>query len=61
MKREYAKELYKEGKITIGQGAEMCDMCYYDFMCLLSLAGIPVINYSVDDFKEELKNIGVLQ
>jgi predicted HTH domain antitoxin len=60
MRKEYAIKMYQNGKLTLGQAAEFCATDKYEFTFLLSSASVPVINYDVDDFKNELKNIGVL-
>jgi predicted HTH domain antitoxin len=60
MRQEYAAKMYQEGKLTLGQAAEFCGMCLYDFTALLAVQDIPVINYEPDDLDRELKSIGVL-
>jgi predicted HTH domain antitoxin len=59
MRKGYAAQLYQDGKLTLGQAAELCGMEKYDFTAVLSYLSIPVINYSVDDFNKELETIGV--
>jgi hypothetical protein len=34
MRKEYATKMYQQGKLTLGQGAEFCGMCLYDFTAL---------------------------
>jgi predicted HTH domain antitoxin len=60
MRKEYAAKLYQEGKLTLGQAAELCGIDKYDFTVFLSYSSIPVMNYSVADFDRELAAIGVL-
>jgi predicted HTH domain antitoxin len=60
MRKEYAAKMYQEGKLTLGQAAEFCGLCLYDFTAFLAVQDIPVINYDPEDFDRELKNIGVL-
>ena len=55
MKQEYAAKMYIEGKLTLAQSAEFCDMDLYEFASLLSLKKIPVIDYSPNDLQNELK------
>jgi predicted HTH domain antitoxin len=60
MRKEYAIKMYREGKLTLGQAAEFCGVCLYDFTALLAIQDIPVINYDPEDLDRELLNIGVL-
>jgi predicted HTH domain antitoxin len=60
MRKEYAKKMYQDGKLTLGQCAEFCAMDKYDFISLLADADIPVINYSVEDLKHELEVNGII-
>jgi predicted HTH domain antitoxin len=60
MRKEYAVKMYQEGKLTLGQAAEFCGLCLYDFTALLAVKNIPVINYDPEDLDRELENIGVL-
>jgi predicted HTH domain antitoxin len=59
MRKEYAKKMYQEGKLTLGQCAEFCSLDKYDFISLLANADIPVINYSVEELKHELEANGI--
>jgi predicted HTH domain antitoxin len=60
MRKEYAKKMYQDGKLTLGQCAEFCGMDKYDFISLLADADIPVINYSVEELKHELEANGII-
>jgi predicted HTH domain antitoxin len=60
MRKEYATKMYRDGKLTLGQGAEFCGMCLYDFTAVLAVQDLPVINYDPEDLDRELKSIGVL-
>lgn len=57
MKLYAAMELYKEQKLSMGKAAELAEMNKTDFMFKLGEYGIPVINYDVDDFLEEVEGI----
>ncbi|AEF82178.1 UPF0175 family protein [Leadbettera azotonutricia] len=59
MRKEYATKMYQQGKLTLGQGAEFCGICLYDFTALLAVQDIPVINYEIEDLDRELASIGV--
>jgi predicted HTH domain antitoxin len=54
MRKEFALKSFHEGKITLAQGAAFCDMNIYDFISTLSLADIPVIDYSIEEVDREL-------
>jgi predicted HTH domain antitoxin len=54
MSREYAMKMFQQGKLTLMQSAELCNMNIYDFLSVLSQANIPVINYGIEDVKKEL-------
>ena len=55
MKLYAAMELYKTQKLSMGKASELAEMNKTDFMFELGKHEIPVINYDVDDFKEELE------
>jgi predicted HTH domain antitoxin len=54
MSREYAMKLFRQGKLTLVQSAELCGLNIYDFMSVLSQAGIPVIDYDPRELEKEL-------
>jgi predicted HTH domain antitoxin len=54
MSREYATKMFHQGKLTLVQAAELCSLDIYDFLSVLSRAGIPVINYDPEDLEKEL-------
>ncbi|GHU66460.1 hypothetical protein FACS189447_07350 [Spirochaetia bacterium] len=60
LQKEYATKMYQEGKLTLGQAAEFCGVCLYDFTVLLAAQDIPVINYDPEELDRELGSIGVL-
>jgi predicted HTH domain antitoxin len=60
MRKEYAKKMYQDGKLTLGQCVEFCAMDKYDFISPLADADIPVINYSVAELKHELEANGII-
>jgi predicted HTH domain antitoxin len=55
MRKEYGLKLYREGKLTLHQAAEFSGMDIYEFMSLLTLSGIPVIDYPAEELEEEIK------
>jgi predicted HTH domain antitoxin len=54
MRKEFALKSFHEGKLTLAQGAAFCGMNIYDFISTLSRAGIPVIDYSIEEVDREL-------
>lgn len=50
-----AIELYREGKLTLGQAAGLAGLCIEDFMRELSRRGISIINLDQEELEEELK------
>ena len=52
-----AIELYREGKVTLKQAAELADLCVEDFIKELSRRKVSVVNWPVEELKEELKEV----
>lgn len=57
MRRESAFKLYRDGSLTLKQGADLCGADLYDFMTMLSDAGIPVIDYSPEELETEVSDL----
>ena len=57
MRKEFATKSFREGKLTIAQGAAFCGMNMYDFISFLSQASIPIIDYSIEDVDQELAQL----
>lgn len=51
-----ASKLYEKGKLTLGQAAQLVGYTKETFMELLSDYGVSVINYSVDELEQDIKN-----
>jgi predicted HTH domain antitoxin len=51
-----AVELYREGRLTLKQAADLGGFCVEDFMKLLSERGFSVINWDVAELEQELKH-----
>jgi predicted HTH domain antitoxin len=54
MRSEFAGKLFREGALSLEQGAEFCGITIYEFLDVLSAAGIPVINYAPKELEEEI-------
>ncbi len=57
MKFYTALELYRLQKISAGKAAELAGMHKIDFIFELGRHDVPVINYDVDDFLEEVASL----
>ena len=52
-----AIELYREGKVTLKQAAELAALYVEDFIKKLSRRKVSVVNWPVEELKEELKEV----
>jgi predicted HTH domain antitoxin len=59
MRQQYALKMFHEGKLTLGQGAEFCNVSYRDFMDMLAEAEIPIADYDAEELDAELGRLGV--
>ena len=57
MRKEFALKLFRDGKLTLAQGAAFCGINIYDFISNVSQAGISIIDYSIDDVDKELAQL----
>ena len=55
MRKEYGLKLYQTGKLTLSQAASFCALNIYEFVSLLTLSSIPVVNYSTDELESEFQ------
>lgn len=51
-----ATRLYKKGKLTMGQAAELVGLSKATFMDMLADYGVSVFNYSPDDLDRDVAN-----
>ena len=54
MRKEFAIKSFRDGKLTLAQGADFCGINLYDFISIVSQAGITIIDYSIEDVDREL-------
>jgi len=59
MRREFALKSFRDGKLTLAQGAAFCGMNIYDFISTASQAGIPIIDYNISEVDQELAQLNV--
>jgi predicted HTH domain antitoxin len=57
MCREFALKSFRDGKLTLVQAAAFCSMNVYDFISTASQAGIPIIDYSIEEVDRELAQL----
>ncbi len=51
-----ASRLYEQGKMTLGQGAEMVGLSKSTFMELLADYDVPLINHSPEELDKDIAN-----
>ncbi|MDR2897608.1 MAG: UPF0175 family protein [Spirochaetaceae bacterium] len=57
MRKDFALKSFHEGRLTLAQSADFCGMNIYDFISLISQAGMSVIDYSIEDIDQELEQL----
>ena len=53
-----ATKLYEQGKLSLGQAAEVAGYSKRTFMELLSRYNVPVFNYDASELVNDIKNAG---
>ena len=53
-----ASKLYEQGKLSLGQAAEVAGYSKREFMELLSKYDVPVFNYDPKELTNDIKNAG---
>ena len=56
--RFIAAKFYESGRLSLGQAAEMASLTKRTFAELLGDYGVSIINYSVEDLKDEFSKRG---
>lgn len=51
-----AMKLYEQGRLSLGQAADLAGYSKRSFMEILSKNGVSVFNYSADDLERDLEN-----
>ena len=57
MRKEYGIKLYQAGKLTLSQSADFCGVSIYEFVSLLTLSAVPVVDYSVAELESEFQHL----
>ena len=58
LRRLWVIEQVRRHRLGVGKGAEIAGMPRATFMQLLGEHGVPVIDYPIEDFREELRTLG---
>jgi predicted HTH domain antitoxin len=53
-----ATKLYEQGKLSLGQAAELAGYSKSTFMELLSRYNVPIFNYDPAELENDIKNAG---
>lgn len=51
--RLLALELFREDRVSLGRGAELCQTPLADFMDFVAQHGVPPLRYSFEELEEE--------
>ena len=51
-----ASKLYEQGKLSLGQAAELAGLSKRAFMEILGDYGVSIFNYPADDLEKDLEN-----
>ena len=54
--RSLALHLFEAGRLTLAQAARLAEASLEDFLNLLAQAGIPAVDYSLEDLAEEVEH-----
>jgi predicted HTH domain antitoxin len=57
MRKEYGVKLYRTEKLSLSQAADFCGLNVYEFVSLLALSSIPVVDYSAAELENEYINL----
>jgi len=57
MRKDYGIKMYQTGKLTLSQAADFCGMNLYEFVSLLTLCAVPVIDYTAEELENELTHL----
>ncbi len=60
LKLNYAIELYRTGKLTIGKAAQLAGVKRYTFECMLADRKIPVSNITLQEINNDVKKLNLL-
>lgn len=55
--RDLAMQLYAEGRLSLGKAAAMAGIPLLNFWLLLNERGIPVFDYTEDDYEADLATV----
>jgi len=55
--RNFAVQLCADGRLSLGKAAELAQMSLLNFWLLLSECGVPVFDYTADDYEADLATV----
>ncbi|WP_162932313.1 type II toxin-antitoxin system prevent-host-death family antitoxin [Solimonas sp. K1W22B-7] len=58
VRRSFVLRLVGEGIVSQGKGAELLGISRAEFLDVMAAHGIPAANYAVEDFHQELEDLG---
>ena len=56
-----ALELFREGTVSLGRAAELCDTPLAAFMDFVAAHGVPPLNYGMEQLEEDRRTLGKLR
>ena len=56
-----ALELFREGTVSLGRAAELCDTPLAAFMDFAAAHGVPPLNYGMEQLEEDRRTLGKLR
>lgn len=60
LKLNYAIEVFRSGKLTIGKASELAGVKRYSFECMLAERKIPISDISYQEVNEDVKKLNIL-
>lgn len=57
MRKATAVDLFRRGLLSIGKAAELASMCLADFMEILRVNDVPVVDYTIENFEKDLETL----
>ena len=60
LRKEAILSLFADGKMPAGRATRALGLTRHQFMDLLKQRGIPIVNYTIDDFDQDVKTVDKL-
>lgn len=52
-----AVNLFRKGVLSLGKASKFAGMCIADFRELLVKSGLPIVDYSLEDYEEDMEAV----